>query len=140
MKLLADTIQNVGYFHNGLPKIDDVENGLPLISVYLNNAAAEPVTIGHIEWEADLLILTYIPFHQGEEVLDEISEQINKTMLSNSFQHFSIRHNFQQSYDYEYDTENNVWVSAAISYRINYQFTELYHFIHNQQTKDLDNV
>lgn len=125
---LTNHLSEVNHFYNGLPKIESVENGLPLIAVYLNNANADPVTIGHIEWEADLLILTYIPFYQGEELLDEISEKINNAMLSNTFNHFSIRNDFQQSYDYEYDTENNVWVSSAISYRIKYQFTELCNF------------
>ena len=133
VQLLANKIEDIGYFHNGLPKIDDVENGLPLIAVYLNSAEADPITIGHIEWQANVSILVYLPFGEGEQRLDEISEKINKAMLSSTFEHFSIRSDFHQSYDYEYDTENNVWVSSAIDYRIRYEVTNLYNFQENSQ-------
>ncbi|QIM64287.1 phage tail terminator protein [Frederiksenia canicola] len=133
VELLANAIEDVGYFHNGLPKIDDVENGLPLIAVYLNSAEADPIAIGSIEWQANLSILTYIPFNEGEARLDEISEKINNIILGHSFKHFSIRSDFHQAYEYEYDTENNVWVGSAIDYRIRYELTNMYNFKENSK-------
>ncbi|MCT8556552.1 phage minor tail U family protein [Glaesserella parasuis] len=122
---LTEHLQEIYYFHNGLPKIIDTDNGLPLVAVYLNNASGEPVTIGHSEWTADLIILTYLPFYQGEEKLDEINEKINDAILFKDFENFSLTADFNQSYDYEYDTENNVWVSSALTFRIQYKFQQL---------------
>lgn len=95
--------------------------------IYLNDAEGQPVTIGNIEWEADLVILTYLPFHQGEAVLDELNEKINQAILFHDFDNFSLTADFNQSYDYEYDTENNAWVSSALTYRVRYQFQILNH-------------
>lgn len=131
---LAEKIQEVTYFHNGLPKILNLDDELPMIAVYLNNAEGNPVTIGHIEWEAELMVLTYLPFNQGEAVLDEINEKINHAILSHDFSNFSLTADFNQTYDYEYDTENNAWVSAALSYRIQYQYQPMNPFhIENQE-------
>ena len=112
INFLTEHLQEIYYFHNGLPKIIDTDNELPLVAVYLNDASAEPVTIGHSEWAADLIILTYLPFYQGEEKLDEINEKINDAILFKDFKNFSLTADFNQSYDYEYDTENNVWING----------------------------
>lgn len=93
--------------------------------MYLNDASGEPVTIGHSEWGADLIILTYLPFYQGEEKLDEINEKINNAILFKDFKNFSLTADFYQSYDYEYDTENNVWVGSSLTFRIQYKFQQL---------------
>lgn len=122
---LTEHLQEIYYFHNGLPKIIDTDNELPLVAVYLNDASGEPATIGHSEWTADLIILTYLPFYQGEEKLDEINEKINDAILFKDFKNFSLTADFNQSYDYEYDTENNVWVSSALTFRIQYKFQQL---------------
>lgn len=127
INFLSGEIEEVTYFHNGLPKILNLDDELPMIAVYLNGAEGQPVTIGNIEWEADLVILTYLPFHQGEAVLDELNEKINQAILFHDFDNFSLTADFNQSYDYEYDTENNAWVSSALTYRVRYQFQTLNH-------------
>lgn len=128
INFLAERLNEVDYFHNGLPKIIAGMDELPMVAVYLNNAEGQPVTIGNIEWEADLMILTYLPFKEGEAVLDEINEKINNAMLFHTFEHFSLTADFQQSYDYEHDTELNAWVSSALSFRIHYQFQQINNF------------
>lgn len=123
---LTNNISEVEYFHNGIPKITDLDNELPLISVFINNAQADQNVIGYQEWEADLNIVTYAPFFQGEEFLDEISEKIYNAILPHQFNNISVK--YVQGYDYEFDDQSSAWVSSLISYRINYKFEQINNF------------
>ncbi|NBB67554.1 phage tail terminator protein [Mannheimia haemolytica] len=109
-------------YYNGIPKIKSTDEELPLISVMLNNIEADPVTIGHIEYNGVLSLVIFIPFFDGEEYLDEIAEQISNTLKHYSFKNFEFEDGYNQRYEYEFDQENRAWVSAMIDYKIRYGF------------------
>lgn len=124
--VLADSLPSFNY-HNGIPKITNTSEELPLISVMLNNSEAEPVTIGHVEYSGDLSLVIFIPFFEGEENLDEIAEQISETLKHYPFENFEFEDGYNQSYDYEFDQDNRAWISAMISYKIKYGFEDFNH-------------
>lgn len=121
ISVLSDNLPGFNY-HNGIPKITNTEEELPLVSVMLNNIEAEPVTIGHIEYGGVLSLVIFIPFFEGEENLDEIAEQISETLKHYPFENFEFEDGYNQRYEYEFDQENRAWISAMIDYKIRYGF------------------
>lgn len=109
-------------YHNGIPKITNTDEELPLISVMLNSIEAEPVAIGHIEYSGVLSLVIFIPFFEGEEKLDEIAEEISETLKHYPFENFEFEDGYNQRYEYEFDQENRAWISAMIDYKIRYGF------------------
>ncbi|SUB33572.1 Uncharacterised protein [[Pasteurella] mairii] len=94
MAFLYKNLEEIHFFHNGLPKITSLEDELPLISVFINNAEADQYVIGYQEWHTDLNILTYIVLMQSillrisvtlcEDSVLEITIQLSKSFQKGS--------------------------------------------------------
>lgn len=119
LAFIAETVPNIKNFYNGIPNIRNIESELPLICVHLDNAEVDPAAVGFQEWEADLNIGIFVPFDKSEEYLDEIANEVYEQLLTHQFK--TILRKQAQRYEYDYD-DDKVWVSSAISFRINYNF------------------
>ncbi|MCW9716708.1 phage tail terminator protein [Avibacterium sp. 21-594] len=126
LSLLENNLEGISRYSNGVPRIADLDADLPLVAVFIDDANADQSVIGYQEWHAGLNIVSYLPFEVGEAGLDALSEKIYNLILKHAFENLSIK--FARSYDYDFDTTSNVWISSAIAFDITYKFEQINNF------------
>ncbi|MGC7589262.1 phage tail terminator protein [Bisgaard Taxon 46] len=121
--LISDHLPGLKGLHNGRMFFTDVKMQLPALSVYIENAKCEPVSIGHTHWESELIIAVFIPFYSSEEKLDLIIEKIHNIISKHTYENID-RISPGYSFEYEYDSDNYTWLSGTLTYSIEYDFKE----------------
>ncbi|HDR0748067.1 TPA: phage tail protein [Pasteurella multocida] len=121
--LIEERLPEVKGLHNGRVFFTDPKMQLPALSVYIEGAECEPVSIGHTHWESRLVIAIYIPFYSSEEKLDLLIEKIHNIISKHTYKNID-QVSPGYSFEYEYDFDNHVWLSGTLTYSIKYDFKE----------------
>lgn len=116
--LLQGNIQGIQYFHNGRAVFTDVENELPAIAVFIDEAEYQSITVCGDECNAYLKIAIYLPMFSSENDLDLVAEQVNQLMKEANLS--SMDECVLSKYSYDYDANESAWKTATLHYNINY--------------------
>lgn len=119
VNILADGgLKKIKFFHNGRKTFHDLEEELPAVCVFIDESECDEFTACEDEWEGNLQIAIYLPLHSTEDDLDAIAEEISNLMKNenvDSVDGFKLK-----KYSYDYDPNENLWISATLTYLINY--------------------
>lgn len=118
IELLQGHIQEIQNFHNGRAVFTDVENELPAIAVFIDEAEYQPMTACGDECNAYLKIGIYLPMFSTENDLDLVAQKISDVMGTAHFQ--SMDECTIAKYSYDYDANESAWKLATLHYNINY--------------------
>ena len=119
IELLQSKITSVKHFYSGRPIFVDIDQQKMALSVFIEDAECEEITVCNRKWGAALNVAIYLKTNQGEDELDVIAEQVknafDETPLS-LLDTCSL-----MSYDIEQDQTNRTWFIATVRYQINYE-------------------
>ncbi|GAB1670669.1 phage tail terminator protein [Mannheimia haemolytica] len=116
--LLQGNIQGIQHFHNGRAVFTDVENELPAIAVFIDEAEYSQLTLCDGECNAYLKIGIYLPMFSTENDLDLVAQKISDVMNEATFR--SMDECVLAKYSYDYDANESAWKTATLHYNINY--------------------
>lgn len=119
IELLQSQIASVKHFYSGRPIFVDIDQQKTAISVFIEDAECEEITVCNRKWGAALNVAIYLKTNQGEDELDVIAEQVK-----NAFDDapLSLLDTCSlMSYDIEQDQTNRTWFIATVRYQINYE-------------------
>lgn len=118
IELLKGNIQGIQNFHNGRAVFTDVDNELPAIAVFIDEAEYDRLTVCEGECNAYLKIGVYLPMFSTENDLDLVAQQISNVMNEATF--LSMDDCMLAKYSYDYDANESAWKTATLHYNINY--------------------
>ena len=119
IELLESQITSVKHFYSGRPIFVDIDQQKTAISVFIEDAECDEITVCSRKWNAALNVAIYLKANQGEDELDVIAEQVK-----NAFDDASLSLLDTCSlvnYDIEQDQTNRTWFIATVRYQINYE-------------------
>ncbi|KMK50414.1 tail protein [[Actinobacillus] muris] len=116
--LLQGKVQGVAHFHNGRTTFTDLDNELPALSVFIDEAEYQPIAACGEECDAYLKIGIYLPMFATENVLDEIAEQVANILRDASFK--TVDECTLRKYSYDYDATDSAWKNSTLHFSINY--------------------
>lgn len=117
--LLQSKITSVKHFYSGRPIFVDIDQQKTAISVFIEDAECEEITVCSRKWNAALNVAIYLKANQGEDELDVIAEQVKNAFDDASLSLLDTCS--LMSYDIEQDQTNRTWFIATVRYQINYE-------------------
>ncbi|HAS8352906.1 TPA: phage tail protein [Vibrio vulnificus] len=116
---LADNVGDIA-LHDGRPVFLE-ENELPVVAVYLTDAAPTSGVIDGDQWQAILHIEVFLKAVNPDSNLDEwMEDRIYPAMQSIPALAGLIETMSAASYDYQRDDEMSLWGSADLTYNLTY--------------------
>lgn len=119
IELLQSQITSVKHFYSGRPIFVDIDQQKTAISVFIEDAECEEITVCSRKWNAALNVAIYLKANQGEDELDVIAEQVKNAFDDASLSLLDTCS--LMSYDIEQDQTNRTWFIATVRYQINYE-------------------
>ena len=119
IELLQSQITSVKHFYSGRPIFVDIDQQKTAISVFIEDAECEEITVFNRKWGAALNVAIYLKTNQGEDELDVIAEQVKNAFDDTSLSLLDTCS--LMSYDIEQDQTNRTWFIATVRYQINYE-------------------
>ena len=119
IELLQSKITSVKHFYSGRPIFVDIDQQKTAISVLIEDAECEEITVCNRKWDAALNVAIYLKTNQGEDELDSFAEQIKVAMDNTAYD--SLDSISLMSYDIEQDQTNRTWFIGTIRYQITYE-------------------
>ena len=119
IELLQSQITSVKHFYSGRPIFVDIDQQKTAISVFIEDAECEEITVCNRKWDAALNVAIYLKTNQGEDELDSFAEQIKVAMDNTVYD--SLDSISLMSYDIEQDQTNRTWFIGTIRYQITYE-------------------
>lgn len=119
IELLQSKITSVKHFYSGRPIFVDIDQQKTAISVFIEDAECEEITVCNRKWDAALNVAIYLKTNQGEDELDSFAEQIKVAMDNTVYD--SLDSISLMSYDIEQDQTNRTWFIGTIRYQITYE-------------------
>lgn len=119
IELLQSQITSVKHFYSGRPIFVDIDQQKTAISVFIEDAECDEITVCSRKWNAALNVAIYLKANQGEDELDVIAEQVKNAFDDASLSLFDTCS--LMSYDIEQDQTNRTWFIATVRYQINYE-------------------
>ena len=119
IELLQSKITSVKHFYSGRPIFVDIDQQKTAISVFIEDAECEEITVCNRKWDAALNVAIYLKTNQGEDELDSFAEQIKVAMDNTEYD--SLDSISLMSYDIEQDQTNRTWFIGTIRYQITYE-------------------
>lgn len=116
--LLQGKVQGVTNFHNGRATFTDVNNELPAIAVFIDEAEYQQVMACGDECDAYLKVGIYLPMFSTENDLDVIAQQVADILKDATFK--SVDECTLRKYSYDYDATDSAWKNATLHFTINY--------------------
>ncbi|WGE92124.1 phage tail terminator protein [Actinobacillus genomosp. 1] len=111
-------LNRIKFFHNGKMTFKDLDQELPAVSIFIDEAEGNAVTTCEDEWIGDLQVAIYLPLYSSESELDSIAEQISHIMKDCHLK--SVDDCQLSKYSYDYDANESAWITATLHYTINY--------------------
>lgn len=119
IELLQSQITSVKHFYSGRPIFVDIDQQKTAISVFIEDAECDEITVCSRKWNAALNVAIYLKANQGEDELDVIAEQVKNAFDDASLSLLDTCS--LMSYDIEQDQTNRMWFIATVRYQINYE-------------------
>lgn len=119
IELLQSKITSVKHFYSGRPIFVDIDQQKTAISVFIEDAECEEITVCSRKWNAALNVAIYLKANQGEDELDVIAEQVKNAFDDASLSLLDTCS--LMNYDIEQDQTNRTWFIATVRYQINYE-------------------
>ena len=119
IELLQSKITSVKHFYSGRPIFVDIDQQKTAISVFIEDAECEEITVCNRKWGAALNVAIYLKTNQGEDELDVIAEQVKNAFDDTPLSLLDTCS--LMSYDIEQDQTNRTWFIATVQYQINYE-------------------
>ena len=119
IELLQSKITSVKHFYSGRPIFVDIDQQKTAISVFIEDAECEEITVCNRKWGAALNVAIYLKTNQGEDELDVIVEQVKNAFDDTPLSLLDTCS--LMSYDIEQDQTNRTWFIATVRYQINYE-------------------
>lgn len=119
IELLQSQITSVKHFYSGRPIFVDIDQQKKAISVFIEDAECDEITVCSRKWNAALNVAIYLKANQGEDELDVIAEQVKNAFDDASLSLLDTCS--LMSYDIEQDQTNRMWFIATVRYQINYE-------------------
>lgn len=119
IELLQSQITSVKHFYSGRPIFVDIDQQKTAISVFIEDAECEEITVCNRKWGAALNVAIYLKTNQGEDELDVIAEQVKNAFDDTPLSLLDTCS--LMSYDIEQDQTNRTWFIATVRYQINYE-------------------
>lgn len=119
IELLQSQITSVKHFYSGRPIFVDIDQQKTAISVFIEDAECDEITVCSRKWNAALNVVIYLKANQGEDELDVIAEQVKNAFDDASLSLLDTCS--LMSYDIEQDQTNRTWFIATVRYQINYE-------------------
>ncbi|MDU4566316.1 MAG: phage tail terminator protein [Haemophilus parainfluenzae] len=119
IELLQSQITSVKHFYSGRPIFVDIDQQKTAISVFIEDAECDEITVCSRKWNAALNVAIYLKANQGEDELDVIAEQVKNAFDDASLSLLDTCS--LMSYDIEQDQTNRTWFIATVRYQINYE-------------------
>lgn len=119
IELLQSKITSVKHFYSGRPIFVDIDQQKTAISVFIEDAECEEITVCNRKWGAALNVAIYLKTNQGEDELDVIAEQVKNAFDDTPLSLLDTCS--LMSYDIEQDQTNRTWFIATVRYQINYE-------------------
>lgn len=119
IELLQSQITSVKHFYSGRPIFVDIDQQKTAISVFIEDAECDEITVCSRKWNAALNVAIYLKVNQGEDELDVIAEQVKNAFDDASLSLLDTCS--LMSYDIEQDQTNRMWFIATVRYQINYE-------------------
>ncbi len=119
IELLQPQITSVKHFYSGRPIFVDIDQQKTAISVFIEDAECDEITVCSRKWNAALNVAIYLKANQGEDELDVIAEQVKNAFDDASLSLLDTCS--LMSYDIEQDQTNRMWFIATVRYQINYE-------------------
>lgn len=119
IELLQSQITSVKHFYSGRPIFVDIDQQKTAISVFIEDAECDEITVCSRKWNAALNVAIYLKANQGEDELDVIAEQVKNAFDDASLSLLDTCS--LMSYDIEQDQTNRTLFIATVRYQINYE-------------------
>lgn len=119
IELLQSQITSVKHFYSGRPIFVDIDQQKTAISVFIEDAECDEITVCSRKWNAALNVAIYLKANQGEDELDVIAEQVKNAFDDASLSLLDTCS--LMNYDIEQDQTNRTWFIATVRYQINYE-------------------
>lgn len=119
IELLQSQITSIKHFYSGRPIFVDIDQQKTAISVFIEDAECDEITVCSRKWNAALNVAIYLKANQGEDELDVIAEQVKNAFDDASLSLLDTCS--LMSYDIEQDQTNRTWFIATVRYQINYE-------------------
>ena len=112
IELLQSQITSVKHFYSGRPIFVDIDQQKTAISVFIEDAECEEITVCNRKWGAALNVAIYLKTNQGEDELDVIAEQVKNAFDDTPLSLLDTCS--LMSYDIEQDQTNRTWFIATV--------------------------